>query len=104
VCLGIFGDTKKAERVIPNKVFQILAAGRSLITRDSPAIRELLHPTRGIRLIAPAQPQALAAAVRAQLNHRSDIGVAERHRIIARISPSAVGRQLIAEVVQTVAR
>ena len=39
VCLGIFGSSDKAQSVIPNKVFQIVAAGRPLITRDSPAIR-----------------------------------------------------------------
>ena len=42
VCLGIFGDTDKAARVIPNKVFQILTAGVPLVTRDSAAIRELV--------------------------------------------------------------
>jgi len=42
VCLGIFGTSKKAASVIPNKVFQIVAMGRPLITSDSPAIREML--------------------------------------------------------------
>ena len=64
VCLGIFGASEKASRVIPNKVFQIVFVGRPLITRESPAIRELLRPDMpGVALVPPAEPRALLEAV-----------------------------------------
>lgn len=65
VCLGIFGSSEKAASVIPNKVFQIVAMGRPLITRDSPAIREMLDEVQPcVRLVPAADPAALAGAVR----------------------------------------
>lgn len=67
VCLGIFGDSDKAGRVIPNKVFQILSVGAPLVTRDSPGIRELLDDDdEGVTFVPPADPAALLQAVYAQ--------------------------------------
>ncbi|MCW0201152.1 MAG: glycosyltransferase [Rhodanobacter thiooxydans] len=64
VCLGIFGESEKAASVIPNKVFQIVAMGKPLITRDSPAIREMLDDAPPcVSLVPAADPAALAAAV-----------------------------------------
>lgn len=61
ICLGIFAGEGKAARVIPNKVFQILASGRPLVTRDGPAIRELVGPNSAIRLVQPDDPTDLAS-------------------------------------------
>lgn len=93
VCLGIFGDTSKASRVIPNKVFQILMSGKPLITRDSPAIRELLTPEmKGIHLIPPADANALASAVKSI--SRSTVHGPLHSEIRKRIEPTAIGSQL----------
>jgi glycosyltransferase involved in cell wall biosynthesis len=42
VCLGIFGTTAKARRVVPNKVFQGAAAGCVVVTSDTVPQRRIL--------------------------------------------------------------
>ncbi len=68
VVLGIFGATEKASRVVPNKVFQAMAAGAAIITRDSPAIREVLSHGSSALLTPPADADALAEAIRSLRN------------------------------------
>lgn len=98
LCLGIFGTSAKAASVIPNKVFQIVAAGRPLVTRDSEAIRELLAPSPPcVRLVAAGDPKALADAVLAHRRAKVEGTVPTRcHNEQAdRIGAAAIGRQFL---------
>lgn len=63
LCLGIFGDTPKAKRVIPNKVLESLAMGKPLITGDSPAVREALTDMKDCVLCGMASPKAIAESI-----------------------------------------
>ncbi len=63
VCLGIFGSSPKAARVIPNKVFDALAMARPVITADTPAAREVLVHGVNAWLCPAGDPGALAAAI-----------------------------------------
>ena len=91
ICLGIFGTSDKAARVIPNKVFQILLCGKPLITRDSDAIRELLSPAMpGVMLVPADDPVALADAVKA-LSH-AQLPQTLHQDLKSRITPAAVGK------------
>lgn len=45
VCLGIMGTTEKALRVVPNKVYQGMAAGCAVVTSDTQPQREVLGDT-----------------------------------------------------------
>jgi glycosyltransferase involved in cell wall biosynthesis len=64
VVLGIFGDTAKAARVVPNKVYQAMAMGAAIVTRDSSAQRSMLTDGASALLVPPADPEALADAIR----------------------------------------
>ncbi|MBC7317203.1 MAG: glycosyltransferase, partial [Chloroflexi bacterium] len=62
VCLGIFGTSEKARRVIPTKAFIALAMGKALVTMDSPAAREVFSHREDAYLCEQASPQSLAEA------------------------------------------
>ena len=60
--LGIFGTTEKAQRVVPNKVYQSMAAGCATITSDTAPQRDVLGDAA---TYAPAgDAEALASAIR----------------------------------------
>jgi len=59
VCCGIFGNSQKALNVVPNKVYQVLAVGRPILTADTPGIRSLVEPTPAIELIQPNDANAI---------------------------------------------
>lgn len=63
VCLGIFGTTAKAQRVVPTKVYQGAAAGCAIVTSDTPPQRRaigdnaVLVPAGDARRLADALRQ-----------------------------------------------
>ncbi len=65
ILLGVFGTTRKAGRVIPNKVYQALACGRPVITRESQAYPDEARDEGALAFVPAGDPQALAAAVAA---------------------------------------
>jgi glycosyltransferase involved in cell wall biosynthesis len=94
LCLGIFGTSEKAASVIPNKVFQVVAAGRPLVTRDSPAIRELLEPRPGcVYLVPPGDAHALAEAVREHTRGAAADRPACHAALVGKIGRDAIARQ-----------
>jgi len=62
ICLGVFGTSEKAARVVPNKVFQCAAAGRAVITAATPAVINAFGDA--LVTVPVGDPEALAAAIR----------------------------------------
>ena len=63
VCLGVFGTSDKAARVVPNKAWQAMAVGRPVVTADTPGAREALEHGRSGLLVPPGDDRALAQAL-----------------------------------------
>jgi glycosyltransferase involved in cell wall biosynthesis len=95
ICLGVFGTSQKANRVVPHKVYQALLMGKAVVTRDSDAIREFLVPDRHLVVCEPGCPEALAAAIlrlAADAGLRSDLGRRGHEWARAHCTSAAIGR------------
>jgi glycosyltransferase involved in cell wall biosynthesis len=62
ICLGIFGTTGKADRVIPNKLYESIAVGRAVITGDTTAVRNAFESNE-IVMVPVGDPERLAQAI-----------------------------------------
>jgi len=105
LCLGIFGTTDKARRVIPNKLFECLAVGRPLLTGDTPAIRTAFAVGE-VATVPPGDPEALAAAIRSLVTddaRREAIGRAGHARYLRDYSQKALAGLLGRYIEQMVA-
>lgn len=70
ICLGIFGDGPKAQRVLPYKIYYYLALGMPTITAQTTVTERVLTESRSIDahspllLVPPGNATALAEALR----------------------------------------
>lgn len=68
ICLGIFGDNERAELVITNKANEAIGMGKPLITRRNAPVQELLTHKESAYFVEPANPLAIADAIRTLKN------------------------------------
>ncbi|HTX70607.1 MAG TPA: glycosyltransferase [Thermoleophilia bacterium] len=97
VCLGVFGRSEKAGRVVPNKVFDALACGRPVITAASDGAREWLRDGEDALLTPAGDAAALAAALRRLADNaaRARLGKAALALYRRAFTPAAVAGDLL---------
>ena len=94
VALGIFSTTPKGLHVVPNKVYQSVAAGCAVITSDTaPQRRELGN---GAIFVEPGNPKELANAMETLLSNGKMLHSARQAALIVsnRFRPEEVSREL----------
>lgn len=98
VCLGIFGSTLKATRVIPNKVYQCMGMERAVVTMASRAVRETFREGDEIVTTPAGDGDALAEAIRALLAnpaYRERVARAGAARVARDFTPLPLARRFL---------
>jgi glycosyltransferase involved in cell wall biosynthesis len=104
ICLGVFGRSEKAARVVPNKVYHAMCVGRPVITADTPAAREVLEHERNALLVPAGDAQALAAAMIRLADDeglRVSLGEAARRRFLEVADQRVVARDFLTALART---
>ena len=105
VCLGIFGASAKAGRVVANKVFECVAVGRPVITADTEGVRAFFGPDE-IAMVPAGDPGALAAEIRRLLadpQRREDMARAAHARYVDEYANRRLALAFDAQLMATVA-
>ncbi len=97
VCLGNFGKSSHAFRVVPHKVFAAMAAGKAVITGDGPAARQVFENGDGVLLCPRGNPEAIAENILRLKNNPNlcnSLGKNARESFNERFSYQILGREL----------
>lgn len=97
VCLGIFGDSDKADFVIPNKIYHYAAAAKCILSRDTRGIRELFAHDQNI-VLCSTNPKEIAAQIlqlKMQPEKRQTIGRAAAELINKHYDELSIARRFV---------
>ncbi|KKS98113.1 MAG: group 1 glycosyl transferase [Candidatus Gottesmanbacteria bacterium GW2011_GWA2_43_14] len=98
IILGIFQNSVKASKSIPNKVIQGIAAKKAVITAETTAIKELFNHFENMYFCKPADPLSLANGIlelKRNSNLRNKIAYNGNKIYKNKLTPISVGRELL---------
>lgn len=100
MCLGgHFGKGEKAQRVVPNKVFQIIAMARPVVVNNGPAMKHAgFKDNANCVFVDVADPDSIAKAVIKLKNNpklRKKVGIGARTLYSGNFSPERIARSLV---------
>lgn len=98
ICIGILGTTPKAQRVVPNKVYQGMAAGCCVVTSRTTPQQEILGDS--VLWCSPGDAQGLADLL---VGLGDDELIDMRARAGARADASFAAQQVVAPLVEVLA-
>lgn len=97
IVLGVFGDVPKTQLVVPNKVYESMAMGQTLITGDTTAVRAVLTHDREAILSPLGDDAALAESIlrlHREPATRARLGKAAYERFRRSFSFEGIGERL----------
>jgi len=99
--IGILGDTDKVEKVIPNKLYELMAMKIPVVSADTPAVREQFKHLSNIYLCKKANKEAIACAFMELKNNnmlRKDLAENAYKHINQELVPKVLGKKLLVEI------
>lgn len=101
ICLGIFSTNKKADIVVPNKAYEAIAVKKSLITRDSVAVRELFSDGVNCLFCRPGDAKDLADKIMLLYHDKKlcdSIALNGYTLFLSKLTPPILGKELLRHI------
>ncbi len=100
LCLGVFGDSLKADLVVPNKLYHYAALGKCIISKNTVGVREVFKDGENICLVSN-DPESIANKILDIMGGREKADkIAEKgyHLIVHEYNQQAVAKQFLKRV------